>query len=87
MTLDEVNADLDEYANWDYPPNVDRAQRYIVAARIWLRMQSESASNQSSSMSIGKQFVANEKARAEAFVSANSSTGDVRFLQPGGFFR
>jgi hypothetical protein len=87
MTLDEVNADLDECAAFDNPPDVDLARRYIVAARIWLRMAADSSSNQSSSMTIGKQHVADMMKYAQAFVSANSSTGDVLFLQPGRFFR
>lgn len=87
MTLADINAELLECAAFDNPPDLGLARRYIVAARQWLHVAADSSSNQSSSMTIGKQHVADMMKYAQAFVAANTSTGSVTFLQPGGFFR
>jgi hypothetical protein len=87
MTLAEIETDLLDYADFEEVASVSRARSFVTAANRWLILRAESASNQSSSMSISKQFVSDMLKRAQAFVAANVSTGDVRFLQPGGFFR
>ena len=88
MTLADIEADLLDYADFEEVASVARARSFVTAANRWLILKAESASNQSSSMSISKQFVSDMLKRAQAFVSANaSSAGNVSFLQPGGFFR
>ena len=87
MNIADIETDLLEYADFEEAGSVARARLFVTAANRWLILRAESASNQSSSLSIGKSFVENMLKRAQAFVSANVSTGDVRFLQPGGFFR
>lgn len=87
MNIADIEADLLDYADFEQVRSVARAQSFITAANRWLILRAESASNQSSSLSIGKQFVSNMLARAQAFVARNSSTGQTRFLQVGGFFR
>ena len=87
MTLADIEADLLDYADFEQVGSVSRAQSFVTAANRWLILKADSASNQSSSMTIGKNYVSDMLKRAQAFVTANSSTGGVRFLQPGGFFR
>lgn len=87
MTLADIEADLLAYADFEQVGSASRAQSFVTAANRWLILKADSASNQSSSMTIGKNYVSDMLKRAQAFVSANTSTGDVRFLQPGGFFR
>jgi hypothetical protein len=87
MNIADIETDLLEYADFEEVGSVARARLFVTAANRWLILRAESASNQSSSLSIGKSFVENMLRRAQAFVSANVSTGDVTFLQPGGFFR
>lgn len=88
MTLAEIEPDLLDYADFEQVGSVSRAQSFITAANRWLILKADSASNQSSSMTIGKSFVSDMMKRAQAFVAANaSSAGNVSFLQPGGFFR
>ncbi len=87
MTLADIEADLLDYADFEQVGSVSRAQSFVTAANRWLILKADSASNQSSSMTIGKNYVSDMLKRAQAFVMANSSTGSVTFLQPGGFFR
>ena len=87
MTLADIEADLLAYADFEQVGSVSRAQSFVTAANRWLILKADSASNQSSSMTIGKNYVSDMLKRAQAFVTANSSTGSVSFLQPGSFFR
>lgn len=87
MTLADIEADLLDYADFEQVGSVLRAQSFVTAANRWLILKADSASNQSSSMTIGKNYVSDMLKRAQAFVTANSSTGSVSFLQPGSFFR
>ena len=87
MTLADIEADLLDYADVEQVGSVSRAQSFVTAANRWLMLKADSASNQSSSMTIGKNYVSDMLKRAQAFVTANSSSGSVSFLQPGSFFR
>lgn len=87
MDIADIEADVLDYADFEEVGSVARARSFVTAANRWLILRAESASNQSSSMSIGKGHVEGILRRAQAYVQANSSMGDVRFLQPGGFFR
>lgn len=87
MTLADIEADLLDYADFEEVASVSRARSFVTAANRWLILKAESASNQSSSMSISKQFVSDMLKRAQAFVAKNSAAGTTRFLQVGSFFR
>ncbi len=87
MNIADIEADVLEYADFEEVGSVSRARSFITAANRWLVLLAESASNQSSSLSIGKQHVADLLKRAQAFVAKNSTSGQVSFLGPGGFFR
>jgi hypothetical protein len=87
MVIADIETDLLNYADFEEVGSVARARSFATAANRWLILRAESASNQSSSLSIGKNYVEGMLKRAQAYVQANASTGDVRFLQPGGFFR
>lgn len=88
----DIQADLDAYCDFDVGGGVAHAKLYIVAARRWLQTIAESSSNQSSSMSMGKQHVADMLQRAQDYVAANATTSSgavvgVRFLGVGSSFR
>lgn len=87
MNIADIEASLIDYADFEEVGSVSRARSFVTAANRWLILRAESASNQSSSLSIGKNYVEGMLKRAQAYIQANASTGDVRFLQPGGFFR
>lgn len=92
MVIADIEADLLDYADFEEVGSVSRAKLFITAAKRWLILRAESASNQSSSLSIGKSFVETMMKRAQDYVSANASTasggrGGVRFLGVGSNFR
>ena len=89
MNIADIETDLLDYADFEEVGSVARARSFITAANRWLILRAESASNQSSSLSIGKQFVESMKTRAQAFVARNASNGEnlTRFLHVGEFFR
>lgn len=86
LVIADIEADMITYADYDIVGSVERAQLYIVACRRWLSMRPESASNQSSSMSMSKNFVYEMMQRAEAYVSSNSANR-VRFLSAENYRR
>jgi len=92
MTLDQIQTDLVEYADFEEVASVSRARLFVTAAIRWLILQAESAGSQSQSMSVGKQYVENLLARANAYISASGTTsgstaGRTRFLHVGSAFR
>ena len=87
MVIADIETDLLTYADFEEVNSVARARLFITAAKRWLILRPESASNQSSSLSIGKSSVAEMMQRAQAFVARNTSAGQTRFLHVGGFFR
>lgn len=87
MVIADIEADLLDYADFEEVGSVSRARSFITAANRWLILRADSASNQSSSMTIGKSFVENMQKRAQAYVAKNTSAGTTRFLQVGSFFR
>jgi hypothetical protein len=92
MVIADIEADLIDYADFEEVRSVARARLFITAAKRWLILRAETASNQSSSLSIGKSFVETMLKRAQDFVAANDATansgrGGVRFLGVGRSFR
>ena len=91
MVIADIESDLIEYADFEEVASVARAKSFITAAKRWLILRAESASNQSSSLSIGKNYVESMLKRAQDFVAANASIGGavsgVRFLGAGSNFR
>jgi hypothetical protein len=92
MVIADIEADLLDYADFEEVASVERAKLFITAAKRWLILRADSASNQSSSMTIGKSFVESMMKRATEYVSANATTaggasGRVRFLGAGDAFR
>lgn len=81
MTIFEVEESLLENADFEEVGSVAKAKAFVTAARRWLVLKPQSASNQSSSMSMNAQQVADMMNAAQAFVDANdSSRSNVRFL-------
>lgn len=87
MVIADIEADLLDYADFEEVGSVGRARLFITAAKRWLILRADSASNQSSSMTIGKSFVESMMKRAQDYVAANSTSGRVRFLGAGLSFR
>ncbi len=92
MEIATIQTDLLEYADFEEVGSVSRAKLFITAAKRWLILRPESASNQSSSMAIGKPFVESMLKRAQDYVAANATTssggiGGVKFLGVGSHFR
>jgi len=92
MVIADIEADLLDYADFEEVRSVGRARSFITAAKRWLILRADSASNQSSSLTIGKAFVESMMKRAQDFVSANDTAanggrGGVRFLGVGSSFR
>jgi len=91
MLIADIESDLLTNADFEEVASVARAKSFITAAKRWLILRAESASNQSSSLSIGKNFVESMLKRAQDFVAANTTTGGavggVRFLGAGENFR
>jgi len=92
MVIADIEADLLDYADFEEVASVARARSFITAAKRWLILRADSASNQSSSLTIGKSFVESMLKRAQNYVAANDTTanggsGRVRFLGAGDSFR
>jgi len=92
MVIADIESDLLEYADFEEVASVSRARSFITAANRWLIMRPESASNQSSSLSIGKDKIEALLKRARDYVAANATTtgggsSSVRFLGAGSNFR
>ena len=92
LVIADIEFDLLTYADFEEVGSVSRAKLFITSAKRWLILRAESASNQSSSMSVGKSFVDSMLQRAQSYVAANAKTaaggtGGVRFLGVGGSFR
>lgn len=88
MVIADIESDLLEYADFEEVASVSRARLFVTAAKRWLILRAESASNQSSSLSIGKSFVESMLQRAQSYVAANDAAngnGRVRFLSAEGF--
>ena len=88
MTIAEIESDLIDFADFEEVGSVARAKQFVTAAKRWLILRADSASNQSSSMTIGKSYVQDMMKRAMDFVAANASSGgQVRFLGAGSHYR
>ena len=90
MVIADIESDLLEYADFEEVASVSRAKSFITAAKRWLILRADSASNQSSSLSIGKNYVESMLKRAQDFVAAGTPAnggGSVRFLGAGENFR
>lgn len=89
MVIADIEADLIEYADFEEVGSVARARSFITAAKRWLILRPESASNEGSSLSMSKSVVMDLLKRAQDYVAANdiSGAGRVRFLGVGRSFR
>jgi len=92
MVIADIEADLIDYADFEEVGSVARARSFITAAKRWLILRPESASNEGSSLSMSKSVVMDLLKRAQDYVTANAESsgggrGGVRFLGVGGNFR
>ena len=92
MVIADIENDLLTYADFEEVASVARARSFVTAAKRWLILRADSASNQSSSMTIGKSFVESMLKRAQDYVAQNAKTSSgasssVRFLGVGSNFR
>ena len=88
MVIADIETDLLEYADFEEVASVSRAKLFVTAAKRWLILRADSASSQSQSLTLGKQFVADLLTRANSYVAANTTTSSrTRFLHVGGQYR
>lgn len=85
MVIADVEADLIDLADFEELGSAARARAFLTAANRWLILRAESASNQSSSITLGKSYVENMASRARVVASAGS--GSVRHLGVARDFR
>lgn len=91
-TLESVEASLLDYADFEEVGSVSRAKSFLTAALRFQALAPDSESNQSSSMSIGKQWLSDETKRARAYIAANATSSSgaqrgVSFLSVNHGFR
>ena len=87
MDILTIESDLLEYADFEEVASVARAKLFVASAKRWLILRAESASSQSQSHSISKQFVETMINRANAFIVRNTQGQRTRFLHVGEFYR
>lgn len=87
MDIVTIESDLLEYADFEEVASVARAKLFVTAAKRWLILRAESASSQSQSHSISKQFVETMINRANAYITRNTQGSRTRFLHVGEFYR
>lgn len=92
VEISDVEHYLKLYLNFEEVGSVQRAKAVVTLGNRWLVSRAESASNQSSSLSLGKSFVETMVRRATEYVAANATTAGggssrVRFLGAGASFR
>jgi len=89
MVIADIEADLIDYADFEEVGSVSRARSFITAAKRWLILRADSASNEGSSLSIGKAFVESMLKRAQDYVAGTATNGNAssrtRFLSTEGF--
>lgn len=90
--LEAVETDYLTYADYEEVSSVSRARLFVTAATRLLYLAAQSASNQSSSLSIDTDAIKQEKTRARAFIQANAkrsngSSAQVSFYSVGHDFR
>lgn len=80
-TLTEILDALNDYSDYEEVGSVDRARKYVTAARRFLQLPSTS-SEQGSSMGYTPAAIQSEIETARAFIIANSGRGQtaVQFL-------
>jgi hypothetical protein len=86
MVIADIEADLIDFADFEEVGSVSRARQFVTAARRWLILRADTASNQSSSLTIGKNYVESMMTRATEYIAANSNS-HVRHLGVGRSFR
>ena len=87
-SLEDIEDDLDEYADFEEVASVSRAKSYVTAARRWLMRVAGSSSN-GGSMTRNVVQVEGVMKRAAEFITANdtANNGGVRVLTIGTDFR
>ena len=92
MVIADIESEMIECLDFEEVGSVARAKRFQTRANQWLALRADSASNQSSSLTIGKQYIENLLKRARDYIAANATTtaggsSSVRFLGAGSNFR
>lgn len=87
-SLEDIEDDLDEYADFEEVASVSRAKSYVTAARRWL-MRVAGSSSHGGSMTRNVVQVEGVMKRATEFIEVNDTTAgsQVRFLGVGTEFR
>jgi len=86
-TVESLEQTILDNADWVEMSSVTKAQAFATAVMRWMVLSPESSSDQGSSLTLGREQLAELRREALEFVSANSPNGSVRHLGIGGQFR
>ena len=88
MDIATIEAELVDLADFEEVGSVARARKFVTAANRWLILTADTASSNSQSMTIGKNYVETMMKRATSYIAANQSASSrTRFLHVGSLFR
>jgi hypothetical protein len=86
-TIESLETTILENADWVESGSVTKAQAFATAVMRWMVLSPESSSDQGSSMTLGRDQLAELRLEALAYVSANRPNGSVKHLGVGSQFR
>lgn len=86
-TLEDVQADLLEYADFEETNSVSRAQLFATAAMRWTILKPDSGSADGVSSTLNKQAIIDLMHRAKHMIASANNGGAVQFLGVANDFR
>jgi hypothetical protein len=86
-TVDQIIDAIVDNADWLEAASVTKAQAFATAVVRWMALSPESTSDQGSSMTLGRDQLAEMRLEALRYISANTPNSSVRHLGIGGQFR
>jgi len=90
IKINEIEKALIEYADFEETESVDRAKKFITAAKRWLILRPQSSARDGASMTMSHSTVNDLLQRAHAYVKARETGANqsrVRFLAVENDFR
>lgn len=86
-TTESLQQSILDNADWVESASPAKAQAFATAVMRWLAISPEAMSDQGSSLTLGRDQLADLRREALQFVAANTAGGAVRHLGVGGQFR
>lgn len=85
--VDEVLDDLLDNADFEEEDSLEKARKFVTAAKRFLILSPQTQADQGSSLTMSVQQIENMLRRAQEFVRSAAATGSVRFLSASEGFR